>query len=109
MLCKEFDSTNINLEESQMEKRKNRRIPFMRSVTVTQKHKEPCLLIAEDISMSGMRLFSELPLTVGENINLDFLVSQRGENRVLHMQALVEHVELSKSGYVLGVEFVDVA
>lgn len=90
-----------------MERRKNRRIPFMRSVTVTQGQKDPCLLIAEDISMGGMRLFSETPITVGENINLDFFVAQHGESRVLHMKAMVEHVELAKSGYILGVEFVD--
>ena len=92
-----------------MERRKNRRIPFMRSVTVTQDYHEPSLLIAEDISMSGMRLFSEKPITVGKNINLDFFVAQHGESRVLHMTAMVEHVELANSGYILGVEFVDSA
>lgn len=89
------------------ERRNHRRIPFARSVAVSRSDGRYCLLEAEDISLAGMRLYSERPLEVGENLKLNFYVVPRGEAHNLDIQGKVRHVGLERSGYTVGVDFVE--
>jgi len=91
-----------------MERRKHRRIPFIRSVTVMREGTESRQLEAEDISLSGIRLYSDVPVDVGEELTLQFNVVPRGESHALQMHGHVQHVELTSDGYSLGVDFVDI-
>ncbi|MCG6887282.1 MAG: PilZ domain-containing protein [Proteobacteria bacterium] len=89
------------------ERRHHRRIPFARAVAVNRSDGRNCLLEAEDISLAGMRLFSERPLQVGETLELNFYVVPRGEVHSLNLQGEVRHVGLERSGYTVGVDFMD--
>jgi len=91
-----------------MERRKHRRIPFARSVTVSRNGADSCLLESEDISLTGIRLYSDVPVDVGEELTMNFYVVPRGEAHELHMQGHVQHVELAQDGYTLGVDFSDI-
>jgi len=91
------------------ERRKHRRIPFARAVTVTDSGGETCLLEAEDLSLAGIRLYSDRPVRVGEVLKLRFFVVPRGEAHALNMQGRVRHVEAAHDGYSLGVGFLDPA
>ncbi len=90
-----------------MERRKHRRIPFARSVAVTRNDGQNFLLEAEDISLTGIRLFSKTPVDVGERLQLQFYVVPRGKAHELNVQGEVQHVELSRSGYSVGVDFTE--
>lgn len=88
------------------ERRRHRRIPFNRAVSVSGSACRPCVLEAEDISLAGMRLYSERPVKLGETLDLNFYVMPRGEPQEMNMQGLVRHVGLEKDGYTFGVDFI---
>jgi hypothetical protein len=88
------------------ERRRHRRIPFSRAVNVSGTTCRSCVLEAEDISLAGMRLYSERPVQLGETLNLHFYVMPRGEPQEMNMQGLVRHVGLEKDGYSFGVDFI---
>ncbi len=88
------------------ERRRHRRIPFNRAVNVSGSACRPCVLEAEDISLAGMRLYSERPVQLGETLNLNFYVMPRGEPQEMNMQGMVRHVGLEKNGYTFGVDFI---
>ena len=88
------------------ERRRHRRIPFNRAVNVSGSSCRPCVLEAEDISLAGMRLYSERPVQLGETLNLNFFVMPRGEPQEMNMQGMVRHVGLEKDGYTFGVDFI---
>ena len=88
------------------ERRQHRRIPFARTVNVSGSACRPCVLKAEDLSLAGMRLFSERPVAIGETLDLHFYVMPRGEPQEMKVQGLVRHVGLEKDGYTFGVDFV---
>jgi hypothetical protein len=88
------------------ERRRHRRIPFNRAVNVCGSASRPCVLEAEDISLAGMRLYSERPVQLGETLDLQFYVMPRGEPQEMNMQGLVRHVGLEKDGYTFGVDFI---
>ena len=88
------------------ERRQHRRIPFSRTVNVSGSACRACVLKAEDLSLAGMRLYSERPVEIGETLDLQFYVMPRGEPQEMHMQGLVKHVGLEKNGYTIGVDFV---
>lgn len=88
------------------ERRRHRRIPFNRAVNVSGSARRPCVLEAEDISLAGMRLYSERPVQLGETLNLHFYVMPRGEPQEMSMQGMVRHVGLEKDGYSFGVDFI---
>lgn len=89
------------------ERRHHRRIPFARAVAVNRSDGRFCLLEAEDISLAGMRLYSERPLEVGERLELNFYVVPRGEAHNLNIQGEVRHVGLERSGYTVGIDFLE--
>jgi hypothetical protein len=88
------------------ERRRHRRIPFSRAVNVSCSAYRPCVLEAEDISLAGMRLYSERPVQLGETLDLHFYVMPRGEPQEMNMQGQVMHVGLEKDGYTFGVDFI---
>jgi hypothetical protein len=88
------------------ERRRHRRIPFSRAVNVSGSTCRPCVLEAEDISLAGMRLYSERPVQLGETLDLNFYVMPRGEPQEMNMQAMVKHVGLERNGYTFGVDFI---
>lgn len=89
------------------ERRQHRRIPFARAVAINRGDGRSCLMEAEDISLAGMRLYSKRPMTIGEVLNLNFYVVPRGEAHELNLQGAVRHVGLERSGYTVGVDFLD--
>jgi len=88
------------------ERRRHRRIPFARSVNVSGSACRPCVLKAEDLSLAGMRLYSERPVEIGETLDLQFYVVPRGGPQEMNVQGLVKHVGLEEEGYTFGVDFV---
>jgi len=88
------------------ERRRHRRIPFNRAVNVSGSVCRPCVLEAEDISLAGMRLYSERPMQLGETLDLHFFVMPRGEPQEMKIQGMVRHVGLEKDGYTFGVDFI---
>ncbi len=89
------------------DRRTHRRIPFLRDVMLSRGSAQPCSLQAEDISLAGMRLYSERPFNVGEVLELHFEVMPRGKIHHLDLRARVRHVELEQEGYRFGVGFLD--
>jgi hypothetical protein len=89
------------------DRRSHRRIPFLREVKLKRHNGQPCALLAEDISLAGMRLYSERPFNVGEILELQFDVRPRGKPHHLDLRARVQHVELEREGYRVGVGFLD--
>lgn len=90
-----------------MEKRRHRRTPLQRTVYLNSHVGGERKLQSLDFSLSGMAMFSEQPMPVGEKVWLRFKLNTQGHSRELNMQAEIRYVDLTTDSYRVGVNFID--
>lgn len=89
-----------------MNKRKHRRTLFNRDILLNSKDGKTSLIKANNISTSGIGLYTDLPRIKGELLRLTFDLIQNGEKREIKMAGEVKHVQLAEHGYNFGVRFI---
>lgn len=87
------------------EKRKHRRIPFMRPISVTKFTGEKAAVRAVDFSLEGVAFTSEQPWDIGDIITVSLNIAPTGKIKII--KALGEVVYRFKQGseYVMGMRF----
>ena len=88
-----------------MNKRKNRRTLFERSILLGSVDGKKATIQSNDLSTSGIGLFADMPRLKGELIRLSFELVQNGQTREVNIAGEVKHVQLADHGYNFGVRF----
>ncbi len=88
-----------------MERRKHKRIKFMRKVAVRRSDGEELSLDVLDYSMGGMGLASKQAFQAGERLYLQSIMTLDGDIREMNMNAEVRYVKNQFEEYALGVQF----
>lgn len=88
-----------------MNQRKHRRTEFNRNVMLGSMDGKKAVIQANDISTSGIGLYTEMPRLKGELLRLTFDLMQNGEKREVNIAGEVKHVQLVEHGYNFGVRF----
>lgn len=88
-----------------MNKRKHRRTFFRRDILLDSVDGKKSIISSNDLSTSGIGLFSDIPRLKGELLRLSFHLIQNGQKRKVNIAGEVKHVQLVEHGYNFGVRF----
>lgn len=88
-----------------MNKRKHRRTFFRRNILLDSVDGKTSIISSNDLSTSGIGLFSDMPRLKGELLRLSFDLIQNGQKRKVNIAGEVKHVQLVEHGYNFGVRF----
>jgi len=89
-----------------VERRKHKRIKFMRKVAIRRDDGATLSLDVLDYSMGGMALVSKKSFNPGEKLYLESIMTLDGDFREMDMNAEVRYVKKQFEEFALGIQFV---
>jgi len=87
------------------EKRKHRRIPFERPVSIKYFSGEKEAVYAFDFSLDGICFSSDQPGTIGEILTVTMNIGGRGKVNVVQAIGEVVYRYHNRNGYIMGMRF----
>ena len=87
------------------EKRKHRRIPFGRPVSVSSLSGEKVTMRATDFSLEGVCFSSNKPKTVGDIITVTMNIGAKGKVKVIQAQGEIVYRYYNNREYLMGMRF----
>jgi len=88
------------------EKRRHRRIPFDRPVSVTNFSGERSTMKATDFSLDGVRFSSNQPKTVGDILTVTMNIGAKGKVKVIQAKGeIVYRYYNNDKEYMMGMRF----
>jgi len=87
------------------EKRKHRRIPFSRPVSVTNFSGERQTMKATDFSLEGVCFSSNQPKTVGDILTVTMNIGAKGKVKVIQAKGEIVYRYFNNKEYMMGMRF----
>jgi len=87
------------------EKRKHRRIPFGRPVSVSNLSGERLTMKATDFSLDGVCFSSNQPKSVGDILTVTMNIGAKGKVKVLQAKGEIVYRYYSNDEYMMGMRF----
>ena len=87
------------------EKRKHRRIPFARPVSVSNFSGERLTMKAMDFSLDGICFSSDSPKTVGDILTVTMNIAPEGKVKVIQAKGEIVYRYYNNSEYLMGMRF----
>lgn len=87
------------------EKRKHRRIPFGRPVSVTSFSGERQAMTATDFSLEGVCFSSNQPKTVGDILTVTMNIGGKGKVKVIQAKGEIVYRYFNSTEYLMGMRF----
>ncbi len=87
------------------EKRKHRRIPFGRPVSVTSFSGEKQTMKATDFSLDGVCFSSSQPKAVGDILTVTMNIGAKGKVKVIQAKGEIVYRYYNSNEYMMGMRF----